>query len=171
KPSLDHPTKISYRDIKPQMLQSGIRFVSIEPKLKEVSITEADILVAVGRGLKKAEDLNLIEELAQSLGAMVAVTRPLVELGWAPQTRQVGLSGRTVRPKLFIACGISGAIQHVAGMSSSDFIIAINKDKTAPIFDTCHFGLVGDMYEILPLLIKELREVKTLVAESRWPNA
>lgn len=151
-----HPKQVFIREVKAEFLDSGISFLSILPKPKETSITEAEVIVAVGRGLKKADDLTLIEELAKSLNGMVAVTRPLVEAGWANYTRQVGLSGRTVRPKLYIACGISGAIQHVAGMSGSDLIFAINKDPEAPIFQVAHFGLVGDFYEILPALIKEL---------------
>ncbi len=162
-----HPTQVIYRELEPEKLLSNISFLSIEPKPKETSITEADILICVGRGLRKAEDLAIVEELAEKLGGMVAVTRPLVEAGWAPQTRQVGLSGRTVRPKLFIACGVSGAIQMVAGMSGSEYIIAINKDKNAPIFEVAHLGLVGDMYEILPALVEELGRTLTKSKESR----
>ena len=162
-----HPTQVIYRELEPEKLLSNISFLSIEPKPKETSITEADILICVGRGLRKAEDLAIVEELAEKLGGMVAVTRPLVEAGWAPQTRQVGLSGRTVRPKLFIACGVSGAIQMVAGMSGSEYIIAINKDRNAPIFEVAHLGLVGDMYEILPALVEELGRTLTKSKESR----
>ncbi len=153
-----YPKQVFIRKVKAEFLGSDINFLSIVPKPQETSITEAEVIIAVGRGLKKAEDMALIEELAKGLNGMVAVTRPLVEAGWASYTRQVGLSGRTVRPKLYIACGISGAIQHVAGMSGSDLIFAINKDPEAPIFQVAHFGLVGDFYEILPALIKELEQ-------------
>lgn len=159
--ALDYPTEVIKRKVKPEMLKSRTEFLSIEPKPQETSITEAEVIVAVGRGLKKAEDMALVEDLAKKLNGMVAVTRPLVEAGWASYTQQVGLSGRTVRPKLFIACGISGAIQHVAGMSSSEVIFAINKDPDAPIFQVAHYGLVGDLYEILPALIEELDALKT----------
>ena len=158
----NYPTTVINREIKPAMLSSRISFISIEPKPQETAITEAEVIIAVGRGLKKADDLILIESLAKELGGMVAVTRPLVEAGWCSYTQQIGLSGRTVRPKLIIACGISGAIQFVAGMSSSDVIFAINKDPDAPIFGVAHYGLVGDFYEILPTLVSELKSSANL---------
>lgn len=122
------------------------------------SISEADILVVGGRGLQKESDLDMVRELAALLGGDWAVTRPLVEKGWAPGERQIGLSGRTVRPKLLIACGVSGAIQFVAGMNASEHIIAINQDQDAPIFNVAHVGVTGDLYDIVPELIRRLKE-------------
>ena len=100
----------------------------------------------------------MLEELAYLLGGQTAVTRPLVEAGWAPYTKQIGLSGRTVKPRLIITCGISGAVQFTAGMNTSECIFAINKDKNAPIFETAHYGIVGDLYEIVPGLIEMIKK-------------
>lgn len=143
--------------VSPEMLRSSIEVIDVYPEPPAASIAEADVIVAGGRGLSRKEDLSLLEELAELLGGMVAVTRPLVEAGWAPHTRQVGLSGRTIRPKLLIACGISGAIQFVAGMKGAETVVAINKDKDAPIFAAAHYGVVGDLYEVVPRLIAKLR--------------
>lgn len=140
------------------MLQSAIEVLSFKPYEVSDSVADAEIIVCAGRGVAKAEDLDLLQKLANLLGGVLGVTRPLVEQGWATQAQQVGMSGRTVRPKLFIACGISGAIQHVAGMRGSDVIFAINKDPQAPIFDVAHYGLVGDLYEIVPELILAIEE-------------
>ena len=140
----------------PQQLQSKITILSRRSKPREVDIAEAEILVAMGRGFRKKEDLQLGEELARQLGGMTACTRPLIEAGWFDARRQIGLSGRTVKPKLLIAAGISGAVQFSAGMRNSDFIIAINPDAAAPIFDIAHIGLEGDLYEILPILLRVL---------------
>lgn len=122
------------------------------------TIADADIVVAAGRGIRKQEDLQLLEELADALGGMVGCSRPLVENGWLPNTRQVGLSGRTVRARLYIACGISGAIQHVAGMRQSDVIFAINRDEDAPIFEVADYAVVGDLYEVIPALLSAVQE-------------
>ena len=113
-----------------------------------------------GRGLQKEADLEMIKELAGLLGGDWATTRPLVEKGWNTNDRQIGLSGRTVRPRLIITCGVSGAIQFTACMNGSDHIIAINTDKDAPIFDVAHVAIVGDLYEIVPALIKQLKEAR-----------
>jgi electron transfer flavoprotein alpha subunit len=121
---------------------------------KAESISDAKVIVACGRGIRAQEDLSMFEELAERLGGVLAGSRPLVEKGWIPAAKQVGQSGRTVRPDLYIACGISGAIQHIAGMSGSTTIVAINQDKDAPIFETANYGLVGDMYDIIPELLK-----------------
>jgi electron transfer flavoprotein alpha subunit/NAD-dependent dihydropyrimidine dehydrogenase PreA subunit len=123
----------------------------------EVSIEDADIIVSAGRGCQKKENLALIQELAASLGGEMTGSRAIVELDWIPHTRQVGQSGLTVGPQLYIAVGISGAIQHLVGMSSAKTIIAINKDPDAPIFKVADLGIVGDAMEILPILIRELR--------------
>lgn len=140
------------------LLDSRIKVLNVRKKEKEPDITDAEVLVAAGRGIKDKKDLALVEELAELLGGQMAVTRPLVEEGWAHYTRQIGLSGRTVKPKLIITCGISGAVQFAAGMKSSENIIAINKDRNAPIFKIAHYGIVGDLYEVLPALIARIKE-------------
>ena len=117
----------------------------------------ADIIVAGGRGMKKPENFKLIWDLAQVLGAEVGATRPVVQAGWVELDRQVGQSGKTVRPKLYIAAGISGAIQHRVGMDASDVIIAINNDPNAPIFDFAHYGIVGNAMTILPALTEAFK--------------
>lgn len=132
--------------------------VSIKPIPPKKSISDAEILVVGGRGLAKEADLEMIKALAAQLGGDWAVTRPLVEKGWATNERQIGLSGRTVRPKLIITCGVSGAIQFTACMNGSDHIVSINTDKDAPIFDTAHIAIVGDLYEIIPQLMNMLEE-------------
>jgi electron transfer flavoprotein alpha subunit len=141
-----------------KLLQSKIEIVSFRPHEVTSSITDAEIIVAAGRGIGKPEGLRMIERLAELLGGTFGVTRPLVEQGWATYDRQIGMSGRTVRPRLFIACGISGAIQFIAGMRGSDHIFAINSDPAAPIFDVAHYGLVGDLYEVIPELIQTLEK-------------
>ena len=115
------------------------------------------MLVVAGRGVKKAEDLDMLRELAGLLGGQLACTRPLAEAGWLDAKYQIGLSGRTVRPKLMITVGVSGAIQFVAGMNHADHIFAVNKDPKAPVFKTAHYCLVGDLYEIIPRLIEKLK--------------
>ncbi len=124
----------------------------------EVDITESDIIVSGGRGVKDSTNFALLEELAGLLDASVGASRASVDAGWIPYPHQVGQTGKTVNPKTYIACGISGAIQHRVGMQSSDRIIAINKDETAPIFEFCHEGFIGDLFEILPLVIKEIKK-------------
>ena len=137
---------------------SRISCVSVLPVPPKKSISDAEILVAGGRGLQKEADLVLIRELAALLGGDWAVSRPLVEKGWAGNDRQIGLSGRTVRPRLIITCGISGAIQFAACMNGSDHIVAINTDPGAPIFQVAHTAIVGDLYEIVPELIASIKE-------------
>jgi len=121
----------------------------------DVDIADADVLVSVGRGIEEEENLELVEELADALGATLSASRPIVDNGWLPKNRQVGQSGKVVTPDVYLAIGISGAVQHVAGMKGSDTIIAINTDPNAPIFDIADYGIVGDLFDVVPELIDE----------------
>ncbi|MNI53954.1 Acryloyl-CoA reductase electron transfer subunit beta [compost metagenome] len=143
--------------IEDEKLASNIAVLEVFKKEAETGISDAEVLVVAGRGVKTEKDLAMVEELAKLLGGEVAVTRPLIESGWADAKRQVGLSGRTVRPKLIITLGVSGAVQFTAGMNKSDVIFSINKDEKAPIFQVAHYGIVGDMYEIIPQLIENIK--------------
>ena len=131
---------------------------SAEMKPPEKDISEADILVAVGRGLKSAADLAKVQAFCSAIGAQMACSRPLVEAGWLDASHQIGLSGKTVRPSLIITLGISGAVQFAAGMKSADCIIAVNSDPAAPIFDVAHYAVVGDLYEVMESFLKKAEE-------------
>ena len=125
----------------------------------QVDIAGAEVLVSGGRGMQGPENFKILRELADILGGTVSSSRAAVDAGWMPYERQVGQTGKTVRPKIYIACGISGAIQHVVGMQDSDLIIAINRDREAPIFEVAHFGLVGDLFQVIPAMVEKFREI------------
>ncbi len=127
---------------------------------ESVNLEDAEVIVAGGRGMGSAENFQMVHELAQLLGGVVGASRPAIEDGWVPRNHQVGQSGKIVAPKLYIACGISGATQHVSGMSGSGYIVAINKDEDAPIFEVADVGIVGNVTEILPLMIEEIKARK-----------
>ena len=137
--------------------ETGIEILE-KIKADEVNLAEAEVIVSGGRGLKKPEDFKLLQELADALGGVVGSSRPLVDAGWISKDHQVGFSGNTVKPKVYIACGISGSPQHLFGMRASDVIIAINKDPTAPIFNVSDYGIIGDLYEVVPILIREIKK-------------
>ncbi|UCC33630.1 MAG: electron transfer flavoprotein subunit alpha/FixB family protein [Candidatus Bathyarchaeota archaeon] len=141
------------------------RFIEyVQPPAGEVDITAADSLIGIGRGIKDADNMPMMEELAATLGGVLVCSRPIVDKEWLPADRQVGTSGKTVKPKLYIAVGISGAFQHLTGMKNSDLIIAINKDPKAPIFRVADYGVVEDLFKIVPSLkskISEAREAHT----------
>jgi electron transfer flavoprotein alpha subunit len=143
-----------------EKLASKINVIDVVSKPKEKMIENADVLIVAGRGVKTEEDLKMIRELADLLDGEIACTRPMIESGWFDAKKQIGLSGRTVRPKLIITCGVSGAVQFTAGMNNSECIFAINKDERAPIFKVAHYGIVGDLYDILPALIEKLKAAK-----------
>ena len=130
-------------------------------KSGEVNIAEADVIISGGRGLKKAEDFCILSDLAELLGGAVGASRPLVDDRWIGREHQVGFSGNTVKPKIYVACGISGSPQHLAGMRTSDVIIAINSDPSAPIFKVADYGIVGDLYEVVPKLINGIKRKRS----------
>ena len=144
----------------PVALESGMIRQTAEPPFQEakqaVDLTQAERIVAVGRGIKGQEHIALVEKLAASLGAEVAASRPICDSGWLPMDRQVGSSGQTVAPKLYLAIGISGAIQHLVGMKGARTIVAVNKDADAPIFEVADLGIVADLFEVVPALISAL---------------
>ena len=152
--------EIVKRPVDMAALPNRVKVVDFQSTPEEVSIVDAEIVVSGGKGLGEPKGFELIGELARAIGGAVGASRPTVDEGWMGYRHQVGLSGRTVRPKLYMACGISGAVQHLAGMKTSDVIIAINKDPEAPIFKVSSLGAVGDLYEVIPILIEKIRKRK-----------
>ena len=125
-----------------------------------IDLSKSQIIVAVGRGIKSKENIAIAQQLADALGADLAASRPICDSEWLPIDRQIGSSGQTVAPKVYIALGISGAIQHIVGMKNAGTIVAINKDGEAPIFDIADYGIVGDLFEVVPVLIEEVKKAK-----------
>ncbi len=155
---LSSPAQVARVDVSIDESKLGARFLRFEkPQVQDIDIAAAEIVVSAGRGIKDKKNLPLVEAFARLLGGVVGASRPLTDLEWLPKTRQVGQSGKTVRPKLYVACGISGAMQHVSGMKDSGLIVAINTDPTAPIFEVAHFGFTANVLELLPAVIKELK--------------
>jgi electron transfer flavoprotein alpha subunit len=147
----------------PQLSADHIRAKPEEPfreSARAVDLTSADIIVSVGRGIKEKDNIPIVEELAKALGAELAASRPICDSGWLPMERQVGSSGQTVSPKMYLAVGISGAIQHLVGMKGAKTIVAINKDANAPIFEVADYGIVGDLFEVVPALTEEVKKAK-----------
>lgn len=157
------PGSAEVRVFRPEILAEQIRTFPGEPfreSRETVDLSAARVIVAAGRGVQQKEDLALLEQLAEAVGGELAASRPVCDNGWLPMDRQVGSSGQTVSPDLYVAVGISGAIQHLVGMRGSKTIVAINQDPEAPIFDVADYGLVGDLYQIVPALIDEIRKSK-----------
>jgi electron transfer flavoprotein alpha subunit len=147
----------------PQLTAAQLRSKPGEPfreSAQTVDLSAAPVIVSVGRGIGEQDNLAIVEELAKALGAELAASRPICDNGWLPMERQVGSSGQTVSPKLYLAVGISGAIQHLVGMKGSKSVVAINKDENAPIFEVADYGVVGDLFEVVPALTKAVRAAK-----------
>jgi electron transfer flavoprotein alpha subunit len=151
--------KLDYQFTEKDSVSKIIKVIS---KTKNsVNLEDAKFIVAGGRGVGSREKFRIIEELAEVLDAELGGSRITIELNWLDPDRQIGQTGKTVTPKLYIACGISGAIQHVVGMQNSEIVVAINKDPNAPIFNWAHYGIVGDLHEIVPVLIQEFKKLKS----------
>ncbi|QNO13833.1 electron transfer flavoprotein subunit alpha [Alkalicella caledoniensis] len=149
--------KVEVCDIAVEKLASQIEVLGVHKKEVVPGINDAEVLVVAGRGIKEEKDMAMVKELADLLGGQIAVTRPLIEAGWGSHNQQIGLSGRTVRPKLLITLGVSGAVQFTAGMGGAENVFAINNDPNAAIFNVSHYGIVGDIYEVIPKLIASIK--------------
>jgi electron transfer flavoprotein alpha subunit len=147
-PALDAPARVRFRRL-------------IQPEAGDVDITREAVLVSVGRGIQSRDNIPVVEELAEALGGTIAASRPIVDQGWLPKTRQVGKSGMTVKPKLYLAVGVSGAPEHLEGMRGAELIVAINSDPKAPIFDVAHYGVTADLFDVVPALTEKLRAAQT----------
>jgi electron transfer flavoprotein alpha subunit len=150
--------------VEPQTVEVGEVRMQPEPPFQEVKqavdLSKADVIVAIGRGIKSQENIALAQKLADALGGDIAASRPICDAGWLPIDRQIGSSGQTVAPRLYVALGISGAIQHLVGMKNAGTIVAVNKDPEAPIFDIADYGIVGDLFEVVPVLTEEINKLK-----------
>ncbi|WP_366557598.1 electron transfer flavoprotein subunit alpha/FixB family protein [uncultured Oscillibacter sp.] len=162
KPEQDGPAAaaVTEETVEDTALRAVIK-EAVQELSESVNLEDAEVIVAGGRGMGSAENFQMVRQLAELLGGVVGASRPAIEDGWVPRNHQVGQSGKIVAPKLYIACGISGAMQHVSGMSGSGYIVAINKDEDAPIFDVADVGIVGNVTEILPLMIEEIKARKS----------
>lgn len=147
-------------DVKDEHIDARMKYLGFrKDESQTVNLSDADIIVSGGRGLKQPENFKLVHQLADALGGAVGASRPVIDDGWMPFSHQVGQTGKTVSPKIYVALGISGAIQHIAGMKSSDVIIAVNRDENAPIFQIADYGIVGDLFEVVPILLEKLKEL------------
>lgn len=151
---INEKVEIDMKDVRTKILE-----VIKQTQGEDVNLEEADFIVSGGRGMKGPENFEILEKFAEVLGATVGASRAAVDSGWISHAHQVGQTGKTVKPKIYFACGISGAIQHLAGMGSSDFIVAINKDPDAPIFNVADIGIVGDLFDVVPHLTEEFRKI------------
>jgi electron transfer flavoprotein alpha subunit len=152
--------KIIRRAAFPEWLESRIRRIDFTPNPAQQGLSEAESVVAVGRGIKKGENLTVVQPLVEALHAALGATRDVVDRGWLPYPHQIGLSGKTITPKLYVGVGVSGSIQHLAGMQTAETIVAINNDPDAQIFRVADFGIVGDLFEVVPVLARKIRQFK-----------